>query len=68
VKWKNFSVEEATWEPESNLFKCQLLINSYLKKFLPQTDDKIVEEDVEEVRKSFEVKRKSRLEQLEDKK
>jgi hypothetical protein len=36
VIWKNYPINEATWEPKSNMTNCNSLILEYELKHLPQ--------------------------------
>ena len=72
MKWKNYSIEESTWEPDSNLVRCPLAVQVYLKKFLPLNDaegnamNDATDENLVEVKKSLEVQKKSKLDHLVD--
>jgi len=43
VKWKNYSLDDCTWEPEANLDNCPLKIREYENQLLAKTKEKAAE-------------------------
>jgi hypothetical protein len=43
IRWKNYSREEDTWEPEANLLECKVALNEYNERM---TKEKMAKEVV----------------------